>query len=99
MLQVWKGSGKSWRTHGMLYLVAASRSRGLARAQSGHSMSSHSTIATRAPAGGLRAEGSWTWVPAGGTLGGALNWARVEGMSTSAAAAAARIKTGTRAGL
>ncbi len=97
MLQAWKGSGKSWRTHGMLYLVAASRSRGLARAQSGHSMSSHSTMATRAPAGGLSTEGSWTWVPAGGTLGGWLNWARATGMSTSVAAA--RIRTATRAGL
>src|SRR5580698_6019986 len=61
-LHGWKESGKSWRTQGMLYLVAASRRSGLARAQSGHSMSSNSTMATRAPGGGLRAAGSWTWV-------------------------------------
>jgi len=37
----------------------------------GHSRSSNSTMATRAPAGGRSAAGSWTWVPGsgGGELG------------------------------
>src|SRR5438270_97768 len=45
-LQAWNASGKSWRIHGMLYFPAASFRRGLAWAQSGHSISSHSTMAT-----------------------------------------------------
>src|SRR5271155_965422 len=46
----------------MLYLAAASFSSGLARAQSGHSRSSNSKMATRAPAGGRSADLSPTGV-------------------------------------
>jgi hypothetical protein len=56
---------------GNLVLGRGLLSRGLARPQSGHSMSANSTMATRAPAGGLSAEVSCTWVPGGG----APNWA------------------------
>src|SRR5215475_4977078 len=46
------GKGKSWRTTGILYVRAASSTRGAARAQSGHSRSSKITIATETPFGG-----------------------------------------------
>src|SRR4051812_50139364 len=69
----------------MLYLAAASLSNGLARAQSGHSMSSHSTMATFAPGGGFSGVGSCTWVPAGGRF----TWARAAGKTISTATASA----------
>src|SRR5215469_15957851 len=50
------GSGKSWRTSGILYVRDASATSGAARAQSGHSRSSKITIATEAPLGGFRME-------------------------------------------
>src|ERR1700690_2518343 len=53
---------KSWRMRGILYLAAASSTMGVVVAQTGHSRSTNSTMATRAPAGGWRDEVSWTWV-------------------------------------
>src|SRR5580692_7711001 len=68
----------------MLYFSEASLRSGLARAQSGHSRSSNSTMATRAPGGGLSAEGSCTWVP--GAVGANCAWALGAAAKNSTAA-------------
>src|SRR3569623_53089 len=86
-LQGWNGSGKSWRTQGMLYLAAASLRVALAFAQSGHSMSSNSMMATRAPAGAGT-----------GGVGGAFNWAWAAGAAASTSAAARAVSRDARVG-
>src|ERR1700679_903400 len=87
-LQSCCGSGKSWRNQGILYCSAAALSSGLARAQSGHSRSPNSTMATRAPAGGCSGAVLCTSV---------LSWAaarteRAAGMTKSVAARAAETR-------
>src|SRR5215472_14263381 len=50
------GSGKSWRTTGILYVLEASFTSGAVRRHIGHSRSSNTTIATCDPLGGRSTE-------------------------------------------
>src|SRR5215469_8836615 len=50
------GSGKSWRTTGILYVLEASFTSGAVRRHIGHSRSSNTTIATCDPFGGRSTE-------------------------------------------
>src|ERR1700733_9697991 len=86
-LQICIWRGKSWRTRGILYLSMAAWTMGKAWAQAGHSRSSNSKMATRAPAGGLTSEVSLNLFA---VLGGAENWANAGTASRSAAARASR---------
>src|SRR5580692_2175987 len=62
-LQRWYWMGKSCRSQGMWYFVAASLSNGFSRAQLGHSRSANSISATFAPGGGFSAVWSMAALP------------------------------------
>src|SRR5215472_18626536 len=55
------GSGKSWRTTGILYVLEASFTRGAVRRHIGHSRPSNTTIATCDPFGGRTTESTVSW--------------------------------------
>src|SRR5215469_15036606 len=55
------GSGKSWRTTGILYVLEASFTSGAVRRHIGHSRSSNTTMATCDPFGGRSTESTVSW--------------------------------------
>src|SRR5437016_9734345 len=54
--QLCMGKGKSWRTTGILYVLAACSTKGAARRHCGHCRSSKTTKASCDPLGGRSAE-------------------------------------------
>src|ERR1700744_3262515 len=58
---MWPVIGKSYSSSGILYWFTPVWTNGNACAQAGHSRSSHSRIASFAPAGGLNIEVSTKW--------------------------------------